>query len=106
MPEGDVLIYLTPGAIAFLREAQGSATVAIITAAGIVAPLVKDIPGYRPRVIVMASSCGSTVLSPQTLQSWTAMKLVTSVVGILIAFRVRDGDGGQEPATRNSTKTT
>src|SRR5439155_6794224 len=39
---------------AAMRVAQGSATVAIITAAGIVAPLVKHIPGYRPEMIVLA----------------------------------------------------
>ena len=33
---------------AAMRMAQGSATVAIITAAGIVAPIVKGIPGYSP----------------------------------------------------------
>jgi gluconate transporter len=82
-----------------MRVAQGSATVAIITAAGIVAPLVKHIPGYRPEMIVLAVCCGGTILShvndagfwlvneyfgmavPQTLKSWTVMKVITSVVG-------------------------
>ncbi len=89
---------------ASLRAAQGSATVAIITAAGIVAPMVKDIPGYSPESIVLALCCGGTVLShvndagfwlvnesygmtvPQTLRSWTAMKVVTSLVGITIVL--------------------
>jgi len=89
---------------AAMRVAQGSATVAIITAAGIVAPLVKGIPGYSPEMIVLALCCGGTVLShvndagfwvvnqyfgmtvPQTLQSWTAMKVLTSVVGIAIVL--------------------
>ena len=83
-----------------MRMAQGSATVAIITAAGIVAPLVKGIPGYTPEIIVLALCAGGTVLShvndagfwivneyfgmtvPQTLRSWTMMKVVTSLVGI------------------------
>ncbi len=83
-----------------LRMAQGSATVAIITAAGIVAPLVKGIAGYEPEMIVLALCAGGTILShvndsgfwvvneyfgmtvPQTLQSWTAMKVITSLVGI------------------------
>ena len=83
-----------------MRVAQGSATVAIITAAGIVAPLVKHIPGYRPEMIVLAVCCGGTILShvndagfwlvneyfgmavPQTLKSWTVMKVITSVVGL------------------------
>ncbi len=89
---------------AAMRVAQGSATVAIITAAGIVAPLVKDVQGYTPEMILLALSCGGTVLShvndagfwlvnqsfgmsvPQTLRSWTVMKVVTSLVGILIVL--------------------
>lgn len=83
-----------------MRMAQGSATVAIITAAGIVAPLVKGIPGYTPEIIVLALCAGGTILShvndagfwivneyfgmtvPQTLRSWTTMKVITSFVGI------------------------
>ena len=85
-----------------MRAAQGSATVAIITAAGIVAPLVKGIPGYRPEMIYLAVCCGGTMIShvndagfwlvnqymgmtvPQTLKSWTVMKIITSLVGIAI----------------------
>jgi gluconate transporter len=92
-----VVAYLVAAA---MRMAQGSATVAIITAAGIVAPLVKGIPGYAPEMIVMALSAGGTILShvndagfwlvneyfgmtvPQTLQSWTVMKVITSIVGL------------------------
>jgi gluconate transporter len=92
---------------AAMRVAQGSATVAIITAAGIVAPLVKDIPGYTPEIILLALCCGGTILShvndagfwlvnesfgmtvPQTLRSWTAMKVITSVVGILIVLAIQ-----------------
>jgi gluconate transporter len=92
---------------AAMRVAQGSATVAIITAAGIVAPLVKSIPGYSPEMIVLAVCCGGTILShvndagfwlvnqsfamtvPQTLRSWTAMKVVTSLVGIAIVLAVQ-----------------
>ena len=83
-----------------LRMAQGSATVAIITAAGIVAPLMKGLAGYSPEMIVLALCAGGTILShvndsgfwvvneyfgmtvPQTLRSWTAMKVITSLVGI------------------------
>jgi gluconate transporter len=89
---------------AAMRAAQGSATVAIITAAGIVAPLVKSIPGYTPEMIVLALCCGGTCLShvndagfwivnqyfgmtvPQTLRSWTAMKVITSVSGIAVVL--------------------
>jgi gluconate transporter len=85
-----------------LRVAQGSATVAIITAAGIVAPLVAGIPGQSPELLVLALCAGGTVLShvndagfwivnqyfgmtvPETLRTWTVMKVITSVVGIAL----------------------
>jgi gluconate transporter len=87
-----------------MRIAQGSATVAIITAAGIVAPIVKGIPGYSPDILILALCCGGTACShvndsgfwlvnqyfgmtvPQTLKSWTAMKMVSSIVGISIVM--------------------
>lgn len=99
-----VLVYLVAAA---LRVAQGSATVAIITAAGIVAPVVKGIPGYTPEMLVLALCCGGTLLShvndagfwlvnqqfgmtvPQTLRSWTAMKVVTSFVGLAIVLALQ-----------------
>jgi gluconate transporter len=89
---------------AAMRIAQGSATVAIITAAGIVAPIVKGIPGYSPDILILALCCGGTACShvndsgfwlvnqyfgmtvPQTLKSWTAMKVVSSLVGISIVM--------------------
>jgi gluconate transporter len=92
---------------AAMRVAQGSATVAIITAAGIVAPLVKDISGYSPEMLVLAVCCGGTILShvndagfwmvneyfgmtvPQTLRSWTSMKVLTSFVGIAVVLAVQ-----------------
>jgi gluconate transporter len=94
-----IVVYLVSLA---MRIAQGSATVAIITAAGIVAPIVKGIPGYSPEVLVLALCCGGTAFShvndsgfwmvnqyfgmtvPQTLKSWTAMKVISSIVGITI----------------------
>jgi gluconate transporter len=95
-----------------MRVAQGSATVAIITAAGIVAPLVKGIPGYTPEMLVLALCAGGTILShlndagfwlvnqsfgmtvPQTLRSWTVMKVITSLVGIGIIMGVQAIVGG------------
>jgi gluconate transporter len=96
-----LVVYLVAAA---MRLAQGSATVAIITAAGIVAPIVKGIPGYSPDMLVLALCCGGTAFShvndsgfwlvaqsfgmtvPQTLKSWTAMKIVSSIVGLGIVF--------------------
>jgi gluconate transporter len=100
---------ISPLVVAFLvatvmRVAQGSATVAIITAAGIVAPLVKHVAGYRPEMIVLAVCCGGSMLShvndagfwivneyfgmavPQTLKSWTVMKVVCSLVGFALVL--------------------
>jgi gluconate transporter len=96
-----LVVYIVAAA---MRIAQGSATVAIITAAGIVAPIVKGIPGYSPDILILALCCGGTAFShvndsgfwlvnqyfgltvPQTLKSWTAMKVVTSFVGIATVF--------------------
>jgi gluconate transporter len=87
-----------------MRIAQGSATVAIITAAGIVAPIVKGLPGYSPDAIMLALACGGSGFShvndsgfwlvnqyfgmtvPQTLRSWTAMKVLASFVGLAIVL--------------------
>lgn len=100
---------ISPLVVAFLvatvlRVAQGSATVAIITAAGIMAPLVKHVTGYRPEMVVLAVCCGGSMIShvndagfwivneyfgmavPQTLKSWTVMKLVSSLVGFALVL--------------------
>ncbi|HMJ62093.1 MAG TPA: gluconate:H+ symporter [Bryobacteraceae bacterium] len=85
-----------------LRAAQGSATVAIVTAAGILAPLMKQLHGYTPEMLVLAICCGGTTIShvndagfwivkeymgmtvAETFRSWTAMKVVIGTLGIVI----------------------
>ncbi|PXX56570.1 GntP family gluconate:H+ symporter [Nocardia tenerifensis] len=88
-----------------LRIAQGSATVAIVTTGGIVAPLVID-HGYSQMsiaLIAMAIAAGSIILShvndggfwiiakffnmtvKQTLQTWTVLETVLSVVSFAVA---------------------
>ncbi|WP_433598440.1 GntP family permease [Nocardia sp. CA-135953] len=88
-----------------LRIAQGSATVAIVTTGGIVAPLVTG-HGYSQMavaLIAMAIAAGSIILShvndggfwiiskyfnltvKQTLQTWTALETVLSVVSFAVA---------------------
>jgi gluconate transporter len=87
---------------AAMRLAQGSATVAIITAAGIAAPLVKGLPGYSPDELILALCCGGSAFSQvsdsgfwmvtnyfgttvtQTLKSWTTMKIIASILGLAI----------------------
>ncbi|HVW85744.1 MAG TPA: gluconate:H+ symporter [Bryobacteraceae bacterium] len=103
--------HISPLVVAFvmaaaLRVAQGSATVSIITAAGIMAPIVKAAPNYRPDLMYLALCCGGTSLSivndagfwivnqyfgmtvPQTLKTWTVMKIVSGVVGFAIVLAI------------------
>lgn len=88
-----------------LRVAQGSATVAIVTTGGIVAPLLAG-EGYSQMalaLIAMAIAAGSIILShvndggfwiiakyfnltvKQTLQTWTVLETVLSVVSFAVA---------------------
>ncbi|MEV6774523.1 gluconate:H+ symporter [Nocardia sp. NPDC051030] len=88
-----------------LRVAQGSATVAIVTTGGIVQPLVTG-HDYSPvalALIAMAIAAGSIILShvndggfwiiskyfnltvKQTLQTWTVLETVLSVVSFAVA---------------------
>lgn len=85
-----------------IRVATGSATVATITGAGIVAPLVTRVPGVNRELLVLATGAGSLILShvndagfwlikeyfnmsvPQTLKSWTAMETIISVVALVL----------------------
>jgi H+/gluconate symporter-like permease len=89
-----------------MRLAQGSATIAIITAAGIAAPLVKNLPGYSPNELILALCCGGSAFShmsdsgfwmvsqyfgltvPQCLKSWTAMKTIAATLGLGIILLV------------------
>lgn len=102
---------ISPLLVAFLmalalRAAQGSATVSIITAAGIMAPIVKALPNYRPDMIYLALCCGGTALShvndagfwivnqyfgltvPETLKTWTVMKLISGIVGFAMVLAI------------------
>ena len=89
---------------ACMRLAQGSATVAIITAAGIAAPLVKGLPGYSPDELILSLCCGGSAFSQvsdsgfwmvsnyfgttvaQTLKTWTTMKIIASLLGLAIVL--------------------
>ena len=82
-----------------LRLATGSATVATITAAGIVAPLAGDLTSTHTALLVLAIGTGSLFLSHvndagfwlvkesfgltvgQTFRSWSLMETAVSVVG-------------------------
>ncbi|MFF7215276.1 GntP family permease [Streptomyces sp. NPDC008238] len=87
-----------------IRVATGSATVATISAAGLVAPLAEGMTGTHAALLVLAVGAGSLFFShvndagfwlvkeyfgmdvPQTLKSWSAMETVISVVGIVFVL--------------------
>lgn len=81
-----------------IRVATGSATVALTTAAGIVAPIAAATPGaVSPELLVLATGAGSIILShvndsgfwlikeyfnmsvEQTLKTWTALETILAV---------------------------
>ncbi|MEU8338265.1 SLC13 family permease [Micromonospora tulbaghiae] len=84
-----------------IRVATGSATVATITAAGIVAPLAATLAGPEVALLALAIGCGSLFFSHvndagfwlvkeyfgltvgQTIKSWSVMETIISVVGFL-----------------------
>jgi gluconate:H+ symporter, GntP family len=85
---------------ALIRVATGSATVAMTTAAGIVAPIAASIPGTNAELLVLATGAGSLVLShvndagfwlikeffnmtvPQTLKTWTVAETIIGFAGL------------------------
>ncbi|NQW91199.1 permease DsdX [Curtobacterium sp. VKM Ac-2861] len=86
---------------ALLRIALGSATVATVTAAGIIAPLAAADPSISPELLVLATASGSVMLShvndsgfwlfkeyfqlsvKQTFRTWTLMLSLQSVIGLV-----------------------
>jgi GntP family gluconate:H+ symporter len=86
---------------AVIRVATGSATVATITGAGIVAPVIGLIPGVNRELLVLATGAGSLILShvndagfwlvkqyfnmtvAETFKTWTVMETILSVVGLI-----------------------
>lgn len=93
---------------AIVRVTQGSATVAMITAAGIMAPILDmlNLSSTHLALIVLAIASGATLLShvndsgfwlvgkyfglneKQTLQSWTVMESIISVSGLILTLLV------------------
>lgn len=89
---------------ALLRIALGSATVATVTAAGIIAPLAAADPSISPELLVLATASGSVMLShvndsgfwlfkeyfqlsvKQTFRTWTLMLSLQSVIGLVGVF--------------------
>lgn len=90
---------------AVIRVATGSATVALTTAAGIVAPIAAAAPGtVRPELLVLATGAGSIILShvndsgfwlikeyfnmsvEQTLKTWTALETILAVAAFALTL--------------------
>lgn len=91
---------------AIIRVTQGSATVAMITAAGIIAPVLEVIPinDMQRAFVVLSIASGATILShvndsgfwlvgkylgineKQTLQSWTVMETIIAVSGLFFCL--------------------
>ncbi|HEU4963025.1 MAG TPA: GntP family permease [Bacilli bacterium] len=95
-------ILLGWGIAALIRVATGSATVSMLTAAGIVAPIASAIPGVNLELLVLATGAGSLILShvndagfwmikeyfgmsvKETLLTWTAMETIIAVVALIL----------------------
>jgi GntP family gluconate:H+ symporter len=93
-------LFLAWTVAALIRVATGSATVAMTTAAGIVAPIAVSMPGTNTELLVLATGAGSLVLShvndagfwlikeffnmtvPQTLKTWTVAETIIGVAGL------------------------
>jgi GntP family gluconate:H+ symporter len=90
------------GVAVLIRLATGSATVATVTAAGIMAPIVGQDPAVNAELLALAVGAGSLFLShvndagfwlinqyfgmsvPDTFKTWSAMETIISVVGIAL----------------------
>jgi GntP family gluconate:H+ symporter len=86
---------------ALMRLATGSATVAMTTAAGIVAPIALHSPGVHPELLAIATGAGSLIFShvndggfwlvkeyfnlsvAQTLKTWSVCETIISVMAFI-----------------------
>ena len=91
-----------------VRVSQGSATVAMVTTAGLMAPIVQTVDVSAPMLgaVTIAIACGATVLShvndsgfwlvsqfmglseKETLQSWTVMETIVGLTGLFVMLVV------------------
>ena len=91
---------------ALMRLATGSATVAMTTAAGIVAPIALHTPGVHPELLAIVTGAGSLIFShvndggfwlvkeyfnmsvAQTIKTWSVCETIISIVALLLALGV------------------
>jgi gluconate:H+ symporter, GntP family len=89
---------------ALMRLATGSATVAMTTAAGIVAPIALQTPGVSPELLAIATGAGSLIFShvndggfwlvkeylnlsvTETMKSWSICETIISFAGLGFAL--------------------
>jgi len=102
---GISLVLLSFIIAALVRILQGSATVAMITAAGVIAPLISEsVGGVDKAFLVISIAAGASILShvndsgfwlvskyvglneKQTFRSWTVMTLLLSLTGFATVF--------------------
>lgn len=91
---------------ALMRLATGSATVAMTTAAGIVAPIALHSAGVRPELLAIATGAGSLIFShvndggfwlvkeylnmsvTETIKTWSVCETIISVTALLLTLAV------------------
>jgi gluconate:H+ symporter, GntP family len=89
---------------ALIRLATGSSTVAMTTAAGILAPILLHSPGVRPELLAIATGAGSLIFSHvndggfwlvkeyfnmsvgDTMKTWSISETLISVIGLLLTL--------------------
>jgi GntP family gluconate:H+ symporter len=89
---------------ALMRLATGSATVAMTTAAGIIAPIALHSTGVRPELLAIATGAGSLIFShvndggfwlvkeyfnmsvAQTIKTWSVCETIISVVALILTI--------------------
>jgi gluconate:H+ symporter, GntP family len=91
---------------ALMRLATGSSTVAMTTAAGIIAPIALHTTGVSPELLAIATGAGSLIFShvndggfwlvkeyfgmsvPQTIKTWSICETIISVTALLFALLI------------------
>jgi gluconate:H+ symporter, GntP family len=98
------ILFLAWLVAALVRLATGSSTVAMTTAAGIVAPIALHIGGVRPELLALATGAGSLIFShvndggfwlvkeyfdmsvADTMKTWSVCETIISVLGLLLTL--------------------
>jgi gluconate:H+ symporter, GntP family len=89
---------------ALIRLATGSSTVALTTAAGILAPILMHTSGVRPELLAIATGCGALIFShvndggfwlvkeyfnmsvTDTMKTWSISETLISVIGLVFTL--------------------